>query len=45
MQSKGFEPLRVATLELESNALDHSATIAGNIKISEEENVLDVLIF
>lgn len=28
MQSMGFEPMRVATLELESSALDRSATIA-----------------
>lgn len=28
----GFEPMRVSTLELESNALDHSATIAGKIR-------------
>lgn len=45
MQSRGFEPLRVSTLELESNALDHSATIAVKIEICEEENVLGVLIF
>jgi hypothetical protein len=45
MQSKGFEPLSVATLELESNALDRSATIAGKIKKWDEENVFGVLIF
>ncbi len=45
MQSMGFEPMRVATLELESNALDRSATIAGTIKGPCPENVLLVLIF
>ena len=31
MQSVGFEPTRVATIELESIALDRSATIALKI--------------
>lgn len=31
MQPMGFEPMSVATIELESIALDRSATIALNI--------------
>ena len=34
----GFEPMRVATLELESNALDRSATIAGTVLVFIWEN-------
>lgn len=41
----GFEPMRVSTLELESNALDRSATIAVKINIYDRENVIMVLIF
>lgn len=32
MQSVGFEPTSVATIDLESTALDRSATIAIKIK-------------
>lgn len=42
MQSMGFEPMRVATLELESNALDHSATIAD---ILVQYNFSNIIIY
>lgn len=45
MQSMGFEPMRVSTLELESNALDHSATIAGTMLIFVNLSIISILIF
>ena len=33
MQSEGFEPSRVSTIELESIALDRSAMIANTFKL------------
>ena len=40
----GFEPMRVSTLELESNALDRSATIAGKITTLKNKNNMGYII-
>ena len=36
----GFEPMRVSTLELESNALDRSATIADKLEEYVSFNII-----
>ena len=45
MQSMGFEPMRVSTLELESNALDHSATTADINKLNFSIFNINLIIF
>lgn len=44
MQSVGFEPTSVATIDLESTALDRSATIADVITLTQTKYLYFIII-